>query len=479
MDTSQKLPSHKLDRWGYEVHTESDACIEHIDSYYLQVLAYGRHQKIILKAVEADNGCALALALSAAYAFSQASENAVSHLAAARTCLVDASEYEKMVLNAVAALVEGQRELTLKLHSEILKHFPRDLVSLKRAQVLCFYMGIPNESLKLAVEVLPANKEEAYMYGMLAFPLLETHRFDDAENAARKALAIEEKDQWAQHALCHVLQSRCHFSEAITFMEKSSESWNSCGSFMYSHNWWHLALLYMEWGCDHALDKVLEIYDQHIWPAHCRDVGGYVQVLLNALGLLLRLHLRSYLNCVDERISAVTELLCDQAFWHKEWLLDLLAVWALAYVDQSNKSYSLLKQLESRVYELDGKEEESSQMCLNLAKGLYEYGRGNYEEAFAVLGPFDIYKLKTIGASDEQLEVFEELWCIVSLRSSVPIQEVSDVLKRRTAETCGTPFTWSLMEQLHNNSGSPEKAKTAAKKAGVLKESYLQFIAMS
>lgn len=479
MHTQDSHNVQKLDLWGYEVHTASDLCIDHINSYYLQVLSYGKCQKIILKAVEADSGCALALALSAAYAHSHCYRDAASRLAAAKGCLVEATPYEKMVVTAVAALVEGERDVALSAHSKVLVNFPKDLVSLKRAQVLCFYMGRSDESLKLALQVLPANEGLAYMYGMLAFPLLETCRFDDAENAAKKALTIEKNDQWAQHAFCHVLHYRCRFREAVLFMEKNSGSWNSCGSFMYSHNWWHLALLYMEWGCNHALEKVLEIYDHHIWPARCRDLTGSVQVPLNALGLLLRLELRGYVNSVRTRISAMTEHLYNKTLWHKELLLDLLAVWALASMDQSTKAQSLLKMLKSRVGDFFQNEQGGLQMFVKLAEGLYEYGRGNYEAAFVALGPsFNTCKLKAIGASDEQLDVFEELWCIVSLRSG-HLEEVLETLKRRTTEMSGSPFNWKLMEDFYINKGSPDKAEGAAKRARSLKGSYLEFIEVS
>lgn len=43
------------------------------------------------------------------------------------------------------------------------------------------------------------NQEESYVYGMLAFPLLELGRMDKAEAAARKGLDIYKEDIWAQH----------------------------------------------------------------------------------------------------------------------------------------------------------------------------------------------------------------------------------------------------------------------------------------
>ncbi|PRQ18455.1 putative tetratricopeptide repeat protein [Rosa chinensis] len=46
-------------------------------------------------------------------------------------------------------------------------------------------------------------------------------------------------------------------------MESCSSSWDSCVSFMLTHNWWHVALCYME---GHSpVERLLEIYDHHIW----------------------------------------------------------------------------------------------------------------------------------------------------------------------------------------------------------------------
>lgn len=42
---------------------------------------------------------------------------------------------------------------------QLLRDFPRDLVSLKRGQVLCFYMGRPDLSLKLVEQVFIVEKK--------------------------------------------------------------------------------------------------------------------------------------------------------------------------------------------------------------------------------------------------------------------------------------------------------------------------------
>jgi hypothetical protein len=53
-------------------------------------------------------------------------------------------------------------------------------------------------------QVLPQNQDQSYIYGLLAFPLLELGRMDEAERAARKGLDINKNDVWSQHNVCLV-----------------------------------------------------------------------------------------------------------------------------------------------------------------------------------------------------------------------------------------------------------------------------------
>lgn len=63
-------------------------------------------------------------------------------------------------------------------------------------------------------QVLPANKESPFMYGMLAFALLEAGgRMREAEIAAKKALQIDPLDVWGQHAVRVCCNLRAHCAE--------------------------------------------------------------------------------------------------------------------------------------------------------------------------------------------------------------------------------------------------------------------------
>ncbi|KAH7515851.1 hypothetical protein FEM48_Zijuj10G0070200 [Ziziphus jujuba var. spinosa] len=413
----------KVNKWGYEVRTSSDACISAINDFYYQE---------------------------------------------------QATRYEKAVFDATSSLISENRDddVAFELHSKLLKEFPKDLVSLKRAQVLCFYMGRPDLSLSLVQQVLPENQEEDYIYGMLAFPLLELGQMADAEKAAKRAYKINKQDFWAQHALCHVLQYECHFKEAVAFMEGCSSSWSSCSSFMLTHNWWHVALCYLE---GHSpIQKVLELYDQCIWKELEKVDAIYPEVYLNAVGLLLRVYVRGEINIFKDRLEILASRLTNHSYWYLEWHFDLLILWALAYTNEISEAEDLLGALKSRVAKMSKKKQQLMQRGILLAESLFEYGRGNDKRALELLGPaFDANDLKMIGASEEQLDVFNEMWYCMLLNTGQATKAI-EVLEKRIKKREGVPFLWRLLERGYNMIGKQEEAATVGEKAKVLENTYFK-----
>ncbi|KAL0004016.1 hypothetical protein SO802_011577 [Lithocarpus litseifolius] len=463
----------KLDMWGYEVRTSSDSCISAINSYYHQVLSYGRERSVILEALVHDKDCVLANIFAASFLCSSDPSRASSHIQAAKSLLEQATKYEKAVFDAVIYLISQDRDddVAVELHLKLLKDFPRDLVSLKRAQVLCFYMARADLSLDLVQQVLPINQEENYIYGMLAFPLLELGKMADAEKAAKKGFEINKQDYWAQHALCHVLQYECHFKEAVEFMEGCSSSWSSCGSFMLTHNWWHVALCYLEGSS--PIQRVLEIYDHCILKELERSDAACPEVYLNAVGLLLRLYVRGEIDPAGDRLKILAGCLTDEANWYIEWHFDCLILWALASTGELSKAEDLLKGLKSRFSRMSKKKQQLMHRGMLLAEALYEYGRGNDKEALQLLGPdFDANNCKVIGASDEQVDVFNEIWYSMLLNTGQAVKAI-EVIEKRIKKREGVPFLWRLLERAYNLAGRKEAA-IIGEKAGALETAYFK-----
>ncbi|XP_071691035.1 uncharacterized protein [Rutidosis leptorrhynchoides] len=446
------------DKWGYEINTDSSSCISSINQYYHQVLSYGRKRDVIIEAVKHDPDCVLANILAA-----QFSSSPSSYLQAANSNLDNASPYEQAVFETVTCLITPNRDddLAFDLHFKLLKQYPKDLVSLKRAQVLCFYMGRPDLSLQLV--------QQDFVYGMLAFPLLELGRMEDAEKAAKMGFQINNQDPWSQHALCHVYQYECRFKEAVEFMEDCSKSWGPLSSFMNTHNWWHVALCYLEGNA--PFEKVCEIYDNRIWKELDRSDATPVEVYLNAVGLLLRVHVRGEIRFFDDQLNILAGYLSDQSFWFLEWHLDLLILWALACTGKLSEARDLLEGLKSRVCAMNPKKGKLMQKGLKLAKAVYEYGRGEFSRALELLGPdFDAENCKMVGASGEQLDVFNEVWYVMLLDAGHADKAIA-VIEKQLKKRDGTPFLWRLLERGYLALGKQEVEAISAK-AKALESAY-------
>ncbi|KAG2303738.1 hypothetical protein Bca52824_032389 [Brassica carinata] len=455
-------------RWGYEVNASSDDCINVIDSYFHQVLSYGRNWKVILEAPLHDKDCVLGNVLAAHYLSLSDHSKANTYVEAARSNLEQSTPYEKAVFEAVCYLISEDRDddLALEMHTQLLERFPKDLASLKRAQVLCFYMGQPAPFLSLVQQV-----KESYIHGMLAFPLLELGRMEEAAAASRKGYEINKEDAWAHHCLCHVLQRECQFKEAVEFMEELTESWHSCSSFLYTHNWWHVALCYLEGGS--PMSKVEEIYDNHIWKELEKEDAVPPEVYLNAIGLLLRLDVRDALTgSSEDRLKRLAARLIDQEIWYMSWHLDILIVWALAKVGETSRAHELLEGLKFWLVlsKMNSKKQQVMQKGIQLGVAVCEYGKGKYEQALELLGSdFSAFGYKIIGASDEQIDVFNEMWCQLMLKTGQS-KTAKEMIRERIKVRDGVPFMWRLLEKSYDMEGNAE-SESAGERAKKLESS--------
>ncbi|KAK7827674.1 tetratricopeptide repeat protein 38 [Quercus suber] len=313
-------------------------------------------------------------------------------------------------------------------------------------------------SLDLVQQVLPINQEENYIYGMLAFPLLELGKMADAEKAAKKGFEINKQDYWAQHAL------KLRINRLLVHITVNKLS-------QLTHNWWHVALCYLEGSS--PIQRVLEIYDHCILKELERSDAACPEVYLNAIGLLLRLYVRGEIDAAGDRLKILAGCLTDEANWYIEWHFDCLILWALASTGELSKAEDLLKGLKFRFSRMSKKKQQLMHGGMLLAEALYEYGRGNDKEALQLLGPdFDANNCKVIGASDEQVDVFNEIWYSMLLNTGQAVKAI-EVIEKRIKKREGVPFLWRLLERAYNLAGRKEAA-IIGEKARALETSYFK-----
>ena len=115
-------------------------------------------------------------------------------------------------------------------------------------------------------------------------------------------------------SLAHCLEARGRLLEGVAFLQSISDTWEGCNSFMYTHNWWHLALFLIDLD---RTDEALALFDKRVWGVwkdFCEDQ-------INAISLLARLELRGV--DVGERWTDVAPYLEPRLHEHFVPFLDL------------------------------------------------------------------------------------------------------------------------------------------------------------
>jgi hypothetical protein len=226
-------------------------------------------------------------------------------------------EREAHHLRAARHWVDGDWEATTRSLERALLRHPRDLLALKVAQDLYFFLGNRLELRDTAARVLPAWPREqpgwGYVQGIYAFGLEENADYRQAESRARAALGHNPADVWAVHALAHVFEMEGSHADGVKFLTASAPDWSA--SFFAIHNWWHRGLYHLELG---EIGEALALYDDPI------RVGRSTEWLdvVDAAALLWRLSLfgvdvteraRQLAADIDDLVSSPVYVFND---WH-------------------------------------------------------------------------------------------------------------------------------------------------------------------
>ncbi|HYF06264.1 MAG TPA: tetratricopeptide repeat protein [Acetobacteraceae bacterium] len=220
-------------------------------------------------------------------------------LAAARA--LPATSQERGHLAAIGHLVEGDWWAASRVLEDVAIDHPRDALAVQAGHVIDFFTGNARMLRDRVARVLPAWSEGMPGYhavlSMHAFGLEETGLYAQAEAAGRKAVELEPRDGWGQHAVAHVLEMQNRTEEGIAWMRANPEAW-SRESFFAVHNWWHLALYHLDRG---EIAEVLALYDGPVKGGQ----SGIVLELIDATAMLWRLSLRGV--DVGDRWQAVAD----------------------------------------------------------------------------------------------------------------------------------------------------------------------------
>ena len=278
------------DGQGLEVSNAGVEAIDALDFLADEWLGFGNRLAVFIAAADKDERCAMLPVLAANLMLSMNSADghamAKRYLARAKELARDPNPRERAWIEATEAWVAGETDRSLAIHEDMVDQWPRDLLAGKLGQLHAFNRGDAEALLRIGERLFAANRDNHFVYAMYAFGLEECNRIDEAEATARQALAMERSDPWAHHAHRPLpggtrQDDRGRGVPGIG----QSDTWEGCNSFMYTHNWWHLALFLIDLD---RTDEALALFDRRVWGVW----KEFSEDQINAVSLLARLEMR-------------------------------------------------------------------------------------------------------------------------------------------------------------------------------------------
>lgn len=196
-------------------------------------------------------------------------------------------EREARHLQALAQVADRHWVAAGRTLEDLSIDHPRDLLALQAGHQIDFFTGDARMLRDRLARALPAWSDgmpgHHAVLGMYAFGLEECGDYANAERLGRRAVELEPRDAWAQHAVAHVHEMQGRREEGIRWM-RGNAGWQQ-GSLLGVHNWWHLALYHL---AQDDVGSVLALVDGPIDGAR----SALHLDLLDVSSMLWRLQLR-------------------------------------------------------------------------------------------------------------------------------------------------------------------------------------------
>lgn len=418
---------------GQEVTASGEATVAGIDDFVQGFLAYENRAAAILAAADGDPDSTLANAYAAMFWMflesPDAPAGAAPYLARARAAASRATERERMVLAAVEAWAANDIPAALKIGAETVAAHPRELAVAKLTQYHHFNLGDAPGMLRIAHAVGGANAELPWTHGLAAFAYEQAHMLDDAEAAARRAIAIQRKEPWAHHALAHVFLTHGRTAEARDFLEDVKDTWTDLNSFMLTHNWWHMGLVMIDQG---EAEAVLGFYDSRIWGI----APDYSQDQIGAVALLARLELVGL--DVGDRWRGLVPHLAARVHDQTQPFLSMQYLYGLGRAG-APEAEAMMAAIRAHAAAAPPFTRAAwAEVAVPACEGLLAHARGDWEGAVRGLGPV-LGRLPEIGGSHAQRDLFDQIHLDALIRSGRLIAAQRILEQRRVASPEAQP----------------------------------------
>ncbi len=423
---------------GNALSAATPGTLQAIDDFVGGFLAYETRAERIVRAADAAEDCCIANVYAGfLWMLLEAPTAAVCaapYFAAAERAAPQATRREQLNVEVLRAWIADDVPRALAVCAQLTDEYPRDLVILKIEQYLEFNRGDFPAMLRASLKVLEHNADVAYAHGMAAFAYEECRLLPEAERAARRALELERKEPWAQHALAHVMLTQGRIEEGARFLESVAPTWTDLNSFMITHLWWHVALFELSRG---RFARALEIYDRHCWGV----AKEYSQDQVGAVSLLARLEIAGVE--VGRRWQELADHLAGRAEDTVQPFLTLQYLYGLARAER-DEARALLEAVRRRTESAPAHAREVwREVALPAGEGLLAYAHRDYDRAWRELCRA-MPRMIEAGGSHAQRDFFEQILLDAAIESGrlTPAQQMLEL--RRAADPDGVPVNSAL-----------------------------------
>lgn len=420
----------RLDCFGAPVRCEAEA-LDGINDFVDGFVRYRPSAVNVLETADAMSECALAN-IYAGFLWMflerpEAPDKAAPYLQRACAC-TNLNERECSLRDLLAAWQRYDIGRVVQISEHILDSYPQDLATLKLAQYHLFNSADSPGMLRVAMKCRQTNAEQAPLHSMLAFAHEQCHHIDDAERAAMHALSLDEAEPWAHHALAHVHLTRGNISIGKRFLQSMAPAWSGLNSFMFTHNWWHLAVFEIAEG---QVDSALAIYDERCWGVE----PDYSQDQIGAVSLLARLECAGH--DVGDRWQALRPYLEARNQDVVQPFLTLQYLYGLAR-SESSEADELMQLIRQQAVRAVVPQDQAlwQNVGIPAAEGVLAHANGNHARATALLATVQT-RLWQVGGSHAQRDLFEQLLLDALLKSDqwVAAQQMLEVRRQWEPES--------------------------------------------
>lgn len=457
------------DKRGLAMTASSQAAADSFDACIDEFLASGRDAALLLKRVaDVDPEMVMGQCLRGYFMRlpAQAHLAEMSHdaLAAAQALEATANPREQLHIAALSAWCAGDIRRTNEIWEEILVDYPHDILALRLAHTMHFFLGDLEHMRDSMARVMPRWSEDVPGYGFVlgcrAFSHEESSEFGPAEDLGRRAVDINENDIWAGHCVAHVLEAQGRRQEGIEWVDAHQEAWKKRGVFAH-HMWWHRALHYLEF---ERFDDVLNAYDRQFWTQPSEDNID----LTNASSMLMRLAMLGI--DVGDRWESVADVCAGRVEDRLRPFNDLHFLMALAMSGRKQEAAAILASM--RAFAGDHQDDSTTiadtyrNVGIPVAEAVIAYAAQDYARVVEIMRSAR-YRMTPLGGSWAQRDVWHRMLLHSALADGQDALARTLLAERTAANPTSAP-SWKLYAEALARCGENAEAEAARSTAAVL-----------